>query len=256
VRSTARLKAAPFQDSALWHGCKAVPFPIKVKVGVNVNTKIKSDRQECPSHTVGPGPVRQTHKPRSLALLGMTICFRLREFDAVGFAEVVPGFAVGVVDAGDAAADGAEHQADLAEDMRKWEDEPGVFGDDIGGDEIDFGESVRDDASVEAAARVDAIEAVDELRGGFDLHADEARASTERRVVRAKRVFLAGAVRREVVFQRIVYKGIEDDVVAFAVAEGFGDTEAVAGGGESESEFRNLSAALGSEFALEGSLRA
>jgi hypothetical protein len=179
------------------------------------------------------------------------------EFEAVGFAEVVPGFAVGVVDARDAAAEGAEQQGDLAEDMRKWEDEPGVFGDDIGDDEIDFGERVGDDASIEAAARVDAIEAVDELRGGFDLHADEARAGTERRVVRANRIFLAGAVRRRrIVFQGIEFKGIEDDVVTFAIAEGFGDAKAVAGGGESEGEFGNLSAALGGEFALEGSLGA
>jgi len=49
-------------------------------------------------------------------------------------------------------------------------------------------------------------------------------------------------------------RGVEDDVVAFAVAEGFGDAEAVAGGGEGEGEFGNLAAAFGGEFALEGSL--
>ena len=48
--------------------------------------------------------------------------------------------------------------------------------------------------------------------------------------------------------------GIEDDVVAFAVAVGTGDAKAVTGGGEGEGEFGNLSATLGGEFALEGSL--
>ncbi|MFZ3368955.1 MAG: hypothetical protein WA239_17725 [Candidatus Sulfotelmatobacter sp.] len=47
-----------------------------------------------------------------------------------------------------------------------------------------------------------------------------------------------------------------DDVVAFAVAEGFGDAEAVAGGGEGEGEFGDLSAGFGGEFMLERSLRA
>jgi hypothetical protein len=42
-------------------------------------------------------------------------------------------------------------------------------------------------------------------------------------------------------------------IVAFAVAEGFGDAEAVAGGGEGEGEFGDLATAFGGEFALKGS---
>ena len=96
----------------------------------------------------------------------------LGEFDAVWFAEEVPGFAVVGVEAGAAAFFGAEEEAGLAEDVGEREDEPGVFGDDVGGDEIDFGESVGDGASVDAAVGVDAVEALDYLGGGFDLDAD------------------------------------------------------------------------------------
>jgi hypothetical protein len=99
-----------------------------------------------------------------------------REFEAVGFVEVVPGFAVGVVEAGEAAAFGAEEEAGKAEDVREGEDEPGVFRDDVGGEEIDFGEFVGDGASVDAAVGVDTVESVDELSSGFDLDSDEARA--------------------------------------------------------------------------------
>lgn len=42
--------------------------------------------------------------------------------------------------------------------------------------------------------------------------------------------------------------GVEDEVVAFAVAVGFGYAEAEAGGFESECKFGELSAALGGEF--------
>jgi hypothetical protein len=59
-----------------------------------------------------------------------------------------PGFAVGVVEAGEAGFFGAEQEAGLAEDVGEREDEPGVFGDDVGGEEIDFGEGVGDDAGL------------------------------------------------------------------------------------------------------------
>jgi hypothetical protein len=49
--------------------------------------------------------------------------------------------------------------------------------------------------------------------------------------------------------------GVEDDVVAFAVAVGAGDAETEVRGFEDESEFGEFSAALGGEFALAGSLR-
>jgi hypothetical protein len=47
-----------------------------------------------------------------------------------------------------------------------------------------------------------------------------------------------------------VRAGVEDEVVAFAVAVGLGDGEAEAGGFESEGEFGEFSAALGGEFAV------
>ncbi len=46
--------------------------------------------------------------------------------------------------------------------------------------------------------------------------------------------------------------GVEDEVVAFAVAVGFGDAEAKAGGDEEEDEFGELAAALGVAFPAEG----
>ena len=49
--------------------------------------------------------------------------------------------------------------------------------------------------------------------------------------------------------------GVENDVVAFAVAVGAGDAEAEVGRFEDEGEFGKFSAALGVEFALLGSLR-
>ena len=48
--------------------------------------------------------------------------------------------------------------------------------------------------------------------------------------------------------------GIEDYVVAFAVAVGAGGAEAEVGGFEDEGEFGEFSAALGVDFALAGSL--
>lgn len=160
-----------------------------------------------------------------VAALGMTAgrwagAPALREVQAVGLAEVVPGFAVGVVGVGFEAVFGAEEEAGEAEDVGEWEDEPGVFGDDVGDDEIDFRKFVGDDASVEVAADVDAVKAVRELCGPLDLDADEAR---------ARAVVEEGAERGE--WKEVVAVTIEDCVVAFAVAEGVRDSEATAGGG-------------------------
>jgi hypothetical protein len=84
----------------------------------------------------------------------------------------VPGFAIVVVVVRLAAAFGAEGDGGLAEDVRQGEDEPGVFGDHVSGEEIDFGEGVGDGASVDAAVGVDAVEAARDLGGGFYLDAD------------------------------------------------------------------------------------
>jgi hypothetical protein len=48
------------------------------------------------------------------------------------------------------------------------------------------------------------------------------------------------------------FAGVEDHVVAFAVAVGAGDTETAAGGLQDELEFGELSETLGVEFALAG----
>ena len=168
--------------------------------------------------------------------------------------------------------------------MGEGEDEPGVFGDDVGGDEIDFGEFVRDGASVDAAMGVEVVEAVLHLRGGFYLDADQARAAgvggealavvisvivISAVVIAAAAisvimlsaivivaVVIAAIVILTIVILTVVILTIEDDVVAVAVAEGFGDTEAVAGGGQGEGEFGDLAAAFGGEFAVEWSLLA
>jgi len=211
-----------------------------------------------------PRPVRNDI-PFSPARFGMMSLFSkhsLGEFQAVGLVEEVPGFAVGVVLVAFAAAFGVEGERGQAEDVREREDVPGVFGDDVGDEEIDFGEFVGDGASVDAAVGVDAVEAAQKLGGGFDLDADEARADRGRKQVpfgklragshrafgpvRNDRGEAFGTVRNDrgeafgpVRNDRwevggVVFWAIEDDVVAFAVAVGAGDTEAVAGGGEGE----------------------
>jgi hypothetical protein len=85
---------------------------------------------------------------------------------------------------------------------------------------------------------VDAVEAILELGGGFYLDADQARAGWGGKQVRFGRV-RAGSPLRSLSLRfgrddRYNVRSVEDDVVAFAVAEGFGDAEAVAGGGERE----------------------
>ncbi|MGA9507524.1 MAG: hypothetical protein WBV55_02645 [Candidatus Sulfotelmatobacter sp.] len=175
----------------------------------------------------------------------------------------MPGFAVGIVEAGTAAVFGAEEEAAEAEDVREGEDEPRVFGDNVGGDEIDFGEFVGDGASVDAAVGVEVVEAVLHLRGGFDLDADKAWAALGGKGLAdtpsaiASLTLLIGAVvmvlSGTIMILTIMILTIEDDVVAVAVAEGFGDAEAVAGGGEGEGKFGDFAAAFGGEFAVEWS---
>jgi hypothetical protein len=82
-----------------------VPFLVKVKDKVNIKIEVKSGRTNA---SVPTRVDMADGKPRSLALLGMTdFIFNLREFEAVGLGEEGPGFAVGVVDVGLAAAFGA-----------------------------------------------------------------------------------------------------------------------------------------------------
>jgi hypothetical protein len=139
-------------------------------------------------------------------------------------AEEVPGFAVGAEEAVSAGvAFGIEEKAGAVSDDGDGENEPGVLGNDVGDEEVDFGGAVGDGASAGAAMTVDVIEAVEKSSGRFDLDAEEAAC------------------------------GVEDEVVAFAVAVGLGDAEAHGGGFVGEGEFGEFAAALGGEFALAGS---
>jgi len=127
------------------------------------------------------------------------------ERDQLRLAQQVPGFAVGGEEGALArVAAGREEDAGAVLDEGDGEDEPGVLGDDVGDEEVDFGGLVGDDAVVGAAMSVDAVEAAHQSGGGFDLDAPE-----------------AGS-------------GVEDEVVAFAVAVGLGDVEAERGGFEDE----------------------
>ena len=89
------------------------------------------------------------------------------------WAEEVPGFAVGVVEAGLGVAAAAEQEAGDSAGGAERDDVPGVFGDDVGGEEVDFAGQVGDGASVGAAVGVDAVESGGELGGAFDLDAPE-----------------------------------------------------------------------------------
>jgi len=84
----------------------------------------------------------------------------------------LPGFAVLVVEAGAGVGFAAEQEAGAADGSDR-DDVPGVFGDDVGGQEVDFGGEVGEGASVGAAVAIDAVEAVEELGGAFDLDAPE-----------------------------------------------------------------------------------
>ena len=138
-------------------------------------------------------------------------------------AEQVPGFAVGAEEAVSAGvAFGIEEQAGAVGNEGDGEDEPGVLGDDVGDEEVDFGGAVGDGASVGAAMAVDVIEAVEKSGGRLDLDAEEAAS------------------------------GVEDEVVTFAVAVRLGYAEAHGGGFVGESEFGEFATALGGEFAEAG----
>jgi len=97
--------ARPFGTGVGWlAGTSALlscVFPVEVKVKVKIN--VKGVGQECPTHTGkvtnkvnGNGRGRPLHTGNGL-----------REFEAGGLAEQVPGFAVGIVDMRFAAAFGA-----------------------------------------------------------------------------------------------------------------------------------------------------
>jgi len=116
----------------------------------------------------------------------------------------------------------SEEQAGHAQDRFKRDDVPGVFGQDVDGEEVDLGGLVGDGAGWKAAVGVGAPGSFDELGGAFDLDAEKAAAV------------------------------VDDVVVALAFAMRFGDNKAVAGGAVGEGKFGKLSPALGVEFLQEG----
>jgi hypothetical protein len=63
-------------------------------------------------------------------------------------------------------------------------------------------------------------------------------------------IFLAHIISFHIAGAGTEVAGVEDYVVAFAVAEGAGDAEAEVGGFEGEGEFGEFSATLGGEFVL------
>jgi hypothetical protein len=87
----------------------------------------------------------------------------------------VPGFAVGVVEAGAAITVAAEQEAGDSASGVQRDDVPGIFGDDVDGEEVDFAREIRDGASAGAAMGVDAVEAFEELGGTLYLDAPEGR---------------------------------------------------------------------------------
>ena len=142
----------------------------------------------------------------------------------------------------------AEQEAGAADGVER-DDVPGIFGDDVGGDEVDFAGEVGNGAASAAVVGVDAVEAVEELGGTFDLDAIERRTEDgcQARVLASQRA--RGIARQGLVGEGA---GVEDEVVAFAVAVGFGDAEAKAGGDEEEDEFGELAATLGVAITAEG----
>ncbi len=185
----------------------------------------------------------------------------------------MPGFTVGVVEAGAAVAAAAEKKAGASAGGVKRDDVPSIFGDDVGREEVDFAGQVGDGASVDAAMGVDAVEAFEKLGGTFHLDAPEGRGGVgwERAfssdllpvgMLSVLSVLVGGIDGQECPSHMVLlgrrmredFAGVEDNVVAFAVAVGAGYTEAEVGGFEDEGQFGEFSATLSVEFALAWSL--
>src|SRR5450755_4316950 len=150
-----------------------------------------------------------------------------------------------VGDAGTRPLSGGEQEAGAVEDVADGKDEPGILLENVGDEEIDLGGTVGEHASVDAAVRVDAIKAIEQSGGGFDLNAPQLSAVWFEfwRIlfwtVRIARVEIA-----RVQITRIQIPRIKDEVVALAVAVRLGDAEAQAGGFVLEGQFGEFSAAL------------
>ena len=88
-------------------------------------------------------------------------------------AQPVPGFAAGTVEAGLGMSAGIEQEAGASVKVGDGDDVPGVFGNDVHGENVDFAGCAGDDAGVGAESGVDVVEAVDDGADGFDLHAQD-----------------------------------------------------------------------------------
>ena len=85
----------------------------------------------------------------------------------------MPGFLVFVVEAGLEVVVAAEEEAGGSEEGFERNDVPGVLGNDVGGEEVDFAGKILDGAASGAAVGVEVVHIVFELRGTFDLDAPE-----------------------------------------------------------------------------------
>lgn len=116
----------------------------------------------------------------------------------------------------------AEEQAGAGEDCLDGEDEPGVLGDDVGDQEIYFRRVVGDHVAVGAAVRIDVVAAVEDRGGGFYLDAPEA------------------------------FSGVDDNVVAFTVAEGLGQAESQSSSFQHKCHFGQFATAFGCGLVVAG----
>ena len=132
-----------------------------------------------------------------------------------GLVEEVPGFVVLGVEAAVAAGGGIEGDGEASADFGNGDDVPGVFADDVEGEEVDF-ESGIGFAAGQGAAGVDLVEAVASLfAAGFNLNAPEGVAV------------------------------VDDGIVGAGAAEGVGAEQAVGGGAEVEDHFGDISDGFG-----------
>ncbi len=198
----------------------------------------------------------------------------------------MPRFPVLVVHAWFAVVAFAEQEAGGSQEGFEGEYVPGVFGDDVGGEEMDLSKLVGDVAASDAAVGVEAIHSLRDLGSALDLDAPEGRIGigwaggaggdvlAEIAQEGTAGIFLSmrlkGAQRftaRTAPFfaQRACHAwgtgsgggrresaGVGDYVITLAVAEGLRDSEAEGGGLEGECEFGELTAALGDQLALGG----
>jgi len=131
-------------------------------------------------------------------------------------AEEIPGFAVRFKGAAGFVASAVRIEADMdvADDLIDGNDVPNVAGHDVGGDKVDFIGGVFGAAAM-AVSNGDAITPARRTEDGLDLNAKE-----------ASTIF-------------------DDEVIGFAVAEGFADRVSEADGTEDEDQFGHFAFAFG-----------